>query len=128
MQVCLVGEFFHKFVGVTRALCKNDDAAALAARAELLEFSDDIVVGHLNFGNDNDFRAAADTRVKREVAAVSAHDFHDGNTFVRRHSVADLIDSVEDRIASGIEAERVVGIGKVVVDRAGNTDRGETEF
>ena len=128
VQIGALGQRFHEVVGVSGALGEHDNAAALSACAELGKLIHDVVGGHLDFGHDNDFRAAADTCVEREVAAVSAHDLDDGNTLVRGHGVANLIDSVEYRVAGGVEAQRVIGVGKVVVDSAGNADSREAQL
>lgn len=74
------------------------------------------------FGNDDVFRAARDCRIKSDVAAVSAHDFKHHDTTVRSRRVAKFHNRVDDGVASGVEADRVVGVSKVVVDRAGDTD------
>ena len=62
------------------------------------------------FGNDDVFRAARDCRIKSDVAAISAHDFKHHDTAVRSRRVAKFHNRVDDGVASGVEADRVVGV------------------
>ena len=59
---------------------------------------------------------------------MSAHDLNDRDTFVRGHRIAQLIYYINASIYGSVEAERVIGIFKVVVYRAGNTYRGNAVF
>ena len=43
---------------------------------------------------------------------------------MRRHRIAEFIDNIEAGVHRRIESERIIGVLQIVVDRAGNTDRG----
>ena len=43
-------------------------------------------------------------------------------------SIADLIDGVEGIVHCGIEADRGLGAGDIVIDSAGNADHGKLEL
>ena len=44
------------------------------------------------------------------------------------HGVAQLVDALDGGVGGGVKADTVVGAGNVIVDRAGNSDDGNTIF
>ncbi len=79
-----------------------------------------------NFGYDDNFRPRSDPRIQSDIAAMAPHHFHNGNTFVRIHRIAQFVDHVKTRIDSRIETKRIIGIFKIVVNSPGDPDRRNT--
>lgn len=113
-----------KFVCRRNTFRKDDNVGMFPVRTAAVDAAHHVLHIIGDFGNNNDLRAARNTRMQSNIAAATPHDFHDADALVRGHRVAQLIDDVETGVHGGIEAERVIGIFEVVVDRAGNADRG----
>ena len=110
------------FLFVASAFRKDDNVRGFALFLALLDVFRDSLNVVRNFGNENIFRAAADTRIQSDVAATSAHNFNERNAIVRSHGVAKIVDRPKHGVHGCVETEGVVGISEIVVDRAGNAD------
>ena len=97
----------------------------LAVGARTVDAHDDVVHVVGDLGHDDDLCARRDARIEGDVAAVAAHHFDDGDALVRIHRITQLVDDFEAGIHRRIEAQRIVGIFEVVVDGAGDADRGD---
>ena len=53
---------------------------------------------------------------------MSAHNFDNGNTFVRGHGIAELVNDIQASIYRRIKTEGIIGVRQVVVNRTGDTD------
>ena len=106
----------------------NDDVGVFAVRTGTIDTRCNCIHIKGKFRHDDDFRTRCNTAVKRDVAAMSTHNFYNGNTFVRGHRITQFVDDVQAGIYRRIETERVVGIFKVVVNRTGDTDGGNAVF
>ena len=85
----------------------------LQGRADLVDiegdFRDQCVLG-----------AGGDCRGQRQVAAVAPHGFDHEGPVVGRSGVLEAVYGVEDVVQCGIDPQRHVGEGDVVVDRGGD--------
>ena len=115
-------QLFGKLFRTHDTFGHHDDVGMFSACTRTIDAHDDIVHIERNFRHDDNLRARSNPAVKRDIAAVSAHDLYDGNTLVRSHCIAELIDDIETSIHRGIEAERIIGILQIVVDCSGNPD------
>ena len=113
--------------GIPCALGDDDGRARVTLGNQLGKAVGDVRNGPLNFRHNADFRAGAGAGLERDVAAVAAHDLHNGRAVVGAAGRADGADIVHTRIDGGVVAERHLGIGEVVVDGAGDTDTGDAK-
>ena len=105
-----------------RALGDDDDrerpAAALAAAQVLADLLDvERALGH-----EDRVGAAGHAGVHGDPAGVAAHDLADDHAVVRLGGGVQAVDRVGGDLHGGLEAERVVGAGEVVVDRLRHAD------
>ena len=113
-------------LSVEYALGNNNEHTSLARVLRLEDTRDSGVLIKSNLGDRNSNRTRRDTRLERDLAAVTSHNLNHVATRVRLTGVAKLIDSLKSGVHSGIKADGVVGCGDIVVDRAGNADGGDT--
>ena len=73
-------------------------------------------------GHEDDVGAAGHARVGGDPAGMAAHDLHDHDAVVGLRRGVQPVDRVGGDLHRGVEAEGVVGAGKVVVDRLGHAD------
>ncbi len=110
------------------AFCNNDNIRTLSVRTGTVDPRNNIVHIVCDFGYDDNFRSRSYARIQSNIAAMSAHDFNDGDAFVRSHRIAQFIDDIEAGIDRSIEAERIIGIFEIVIDRSRDSDRRNSEF
>ena len=75
-----------------------------------------------NLRDENYMRAAGDSGVKRDPAAIAAHHLDHHHAMMRFRSGVNLVDGVGYGVQGGIKAERDLGGGKIVVDRLRHAD------
>src|SRR6478736_9859998 len=83
-------------------------------------------LGQRALGDDDDRGAAGEARPDRDVADVAAHDLDDEDAVVALGRRVQSVDGVGADLDGGLEAERHLGEGDVVVDRLGHADDGKT--
>ena len=115
-------QLLGKLVRGANAFRNDNDIRVLTVRPRTIYFHYYIVKVENHLGDDYYFRAARNTRKQGYIAATPAHNLDNRNPLVRSHRVAKLVDNVNTGVYSSIEAERIVGIFKVVVNRARDTD------
>ena len=81
-----------------------------------------------NFGQQNPVRAAGNAGMQRDPAGMAAHHLQHDDAAVGASGIAQAIDGLHIDADSGVEAERVVGFGEVVVHRFGHADRRNAVF
>src|SRR5579862_2680801 len=101
----------------TRAFRNHHDSGPFAAAMAVLDAVADVVEAERNLGDDDGFGAAAERNRERDKARVAAHHLNTEDAFVRKGRIADAVDRLERGVDRGVEADRVVGAGDVVVDR-----------
>ena len=105
-----------------RAFGRHDDgptpAPPLASHQVVAHFVH--VVG--NLGTQNDLGRRRDAREEGDPAGVAAHQLDDEDAVVRVGGRVQPLDRCGRDVDRGVEAERDVGAGEVVVDRLRNTD------
>ena len=99
--------------------------AALAALAN--RFGDFFHVVR-NLGNQNHIRSARNARAERQPTGAMSHDFHDHDAMMTVGRAVQAIDRFGRNPERGVETERHVGHGDVVVDRLGQRDDVEPFF
>ncbi len=87
--------------------------AALAA----LQLRDDRLDPVGDLGDQDHVRAAGDPALEREEAGVSPHHLEHHHPLVRLGGGVQLVDRVGAGRPRGVEAERLLGAGEIVVDR-----------
>ncbi len=73
-------------------------------------------------GQQHQVRFAGDAGMSGDPAGVAAHHLDDEDAPVRGRRRVQPVDGVAGRLHRGVEAERLVGAGDVVVDRLGQAD------
>ncbi len=111
-----------------RAFRDDDDAAAFSAADAAIDRSTHGFDRLFLLGRDDRLGAATDSDLHRDEARASAHDFDDENPVVRACGIADPVDRVERGIDRGIEPDRILGSGDIVINRPGNSDAGKIVF
>src|SRR5215471_3257734 len=87
--------------------------------APLNRFADGLK-GKGDFRKQNDLRAAGDAGMKRNPARVAAHDFNEHDAMMAFGGGVKAVDGFGGNDDGGVETERHVGGGKIVVDGLGN--------
>ena len=82
-------------------------------------------MGH--FGQHDIFRFPGDACLQCDVAAVSAHDLHDCNAVVREHGIPDFGDLANNAVDGRVKADGVIRVSQIVVDGAGQANRGHAQ-
>ena len=104
------------------ALGDDDDAVAAARRVAPLDALDDAVDVVGDLGQQDDVGVAGDARVHRDPARVAAHDLDDHDALVRLGGGVQPVDRLGRDGDGGVEAERRLRAGQVVVDRLRDAD------
>ena len=125
--VLLAGDQRHlAAVARDRALGDDDDRGVLALEARLHPRADVLDVEGL-LGDQHHAGAAGDAGVQRDPAGVAAHHLDDQHAVVRLGGRVQAVDRLGGDVDRGVEAEREVGAGQVVVDRLGHADDVDAE-
>ena len=98
------------------ALGDNDDGKLPSAIDPFADQSANFIEAELPFRNKDAIRAAGHAGMRGDPARMPAHHFHHHHAFVGFRRRVQAVDSFRDDLHGGIEAERVVGPCKVVVD------------
>ena len=118
-------QFFGKFFRRGDAFRKHDDVAVLTVGTAAVDTQDNVFHVVRDLGHDDDLCTAGNAGIQRNVAAAAPHHFHDADTFVRGHGVAQLVDDIQTGVDGRIESECIICIFEVVVDGAGDADGGD---
>ena len=128
-RILVVGEFLLIFflgeLGVflgDRALRYDDDRKAASVLVSLLNSFYDFVDVIRDFRNQDDVRAACDSRVERKPADLMSHDLHDEDAPVGARCRVDVVDALRRDIDRALESECHIGAPQIVVDRLGECD------
>src|SRR5438552_54458 len=70
----------------------------------------------LLFRDENASRAAGHSRMDGDPARMASHDFDHHDAFMRFRCGAQPVNSLRHDLNGGVESERVIGSGEVVVD------------
>src|SRR5215469_8168175 len=100
----------------------DHNAEVAAAGVAQLDGLGDFVDVEGSFGDQDHVGAAGDAAVHGDPACVTTHDFHHHHAVVRFGRGVHAIDGAGGHVDCGVEAEGVVGSGKIVVDSLGNSD------
>src|SRR5260370_16511033 len=95
----------------------HDYRRALAAAMALLDAVADVVEAERDFRDHDRLRSAAERDRDRDKPTVTAHHLDAENSFVGECGVGNRGDWVERGVHRGIEADRIVGAGNIVVYR-----------
>ena len=93
-------------------------AAGLVALFSRLQDAHQIVGTHVHFRGHHGHRTGGDAGLQRDESAVSSHNLHEKQPVVAVRGVADLVDSVDDRVDCRVEANGAVGPAQIVVNGA----------
>src|SRR5262249_17699987 len=104
------------------ALADDDDGEVLAARVPLPDPLRDLLEVDRDLGHEDHVGAAGDAAHHRDPARVAAHHLDDHHAVVRLGGRVEAVDRLGRDEDGGVEAERVVGAGEVVVDRLRDAD------
>ena len=104
------------------ALADDDDREVLAALVPVLDLAARLLDRDRLLGDQDHVRAAGDPAHDRDPARVPAHDLDDHDAVVRLGGRVQPVDRLGADRDGGVEAERVVGRGQVVVDRLRDAD------
>ncbi len=110
------------------ALGDHHDAVMLAVIVVVLEQRANVVDVDFLLGNENDMRAAGDSRSIGNPAGVAAHDFNDDHAIMRVGRSVDAVDGLGGDHDRCVVAECLVGAADVVVDRLGNANGVDAVF
>ena len=82
----------------------------------------------LFFGEHNVFSTADHTAPDSDITSISAHNFHNGATFVRAGSVTQFIQGVHTSVDSSVKTDGVFCVVHIQVDGSRDTDAVYTAF
>src|SRR5271156_6832410 len=105
-----------------RSFGNDHDGRAFAAAMAVLDTIADVVEAERQLRHDDGLGAAAKRDRDCDKARVAPHHLDAKDALVGERRVADAVDSLERGVDGGIEADRVVGAGDVVVDRRGDDE------
>ncbi len=119
-----------------RALRDHHDRERRPAAVAVQDLVAHLVDVERLLGDEDDVGTAGETRVQRDPAGMAAHDLAHHHAVVALGGGVQAVDRVRRDLHRGVEAERHVGRGEVVVDRLGDAHdvhalgaqlRGDTE-
>ena len=105
-----------------RPLGHDDDRERGAVGLAALEPLADLVEVERPLGHEDHVGAAGEAGVAGDPAGVAAHHLDDDHAVVRLRGRVQAVDRVGRDLHRGLEAEREVGAGEVVVDRLRDAD------
>ena len=112
----------------TDALRYDDHEVRVARKAGILNALHHVALEiELMFGNEHRRRADRNADIQSKEARIPTHHLDDRTTLMGLHRVAQLIDTVDRRVAGGIKADRIIRAANVVVNRCRDADRRNTE-
>ena len=114
--------------GVPRAFGDDDGCARVAHVDQAGEAVGGLLNRPRHLRHEADFRAGTGGGLQGDIAAVTAHDLHHARTVVGTAGCADGADIVDAGVDGGVIAQRHLGIGEVVVNRAGDAHAGDAQF
>src|SRR5439155_8105059 len=107
------------------ALADDDDREILALRVTAADVLARLLDGDRMLGDENHVGAAGDAAHHRDPAGVTTHHLDDHDAVVRLRGRVQSVDRLGRDEHCGVEAERVVRRGEVVVDRLRDADDAE---
>src|SRR5579885_3466160 len=108
--------------GQVAALADDDDREVLSACVPAPDLAADLLDVDRPFRDEDHVRAAGDAAHHGDPAGVAAHHLHHHDAVVRLGGRVQPVDRLRADRDGGVEAERVVGAGEVVVDRLRHPD------
>ena len=118
----------RQFVNITHMFGNRHDRVFFTFRDTRFDFVYQVFTAEFNFRNHNEFTATGNGRSQRQIATITAHHFHHGNTLVRRRGVTQTVDRFYNGAQRSEETDSVVSAFDVVVDSARQTDAREAHF
>jgi hypothetical protein len=110
------------------ALGDDDDREVAALGVAPAQAVADLVHVERALGHEDHVSAAGEAAVRRDPARMAAHHLDDDDAVVRLRRGVEPVDRVGRDLHGGLEAEREVGAGEVVVDRLGDADDGDARL
>ena len=108
----------RQFVNITHMFGNRHDRVFFTFRDTRFDFVYQVFTAEFNFRNHNEFTATGNGRSQRQIATITAHHFHHGNTLVRRRGVTQTVDRFYNGAQRSEETDSVVSAFDVVVDSA----------
>ena len=109
---------FNKLRLIACAFGKDNHVRRFATLCRLLNAFGNFSEIDFDFRNENVFASACKTCVKRNIAAVSTHNFYYRNTLVSRVRISKMVNCPKHGVYSRIETDCKIGVSKVVVNRS----------
>ena len=118
----------RQFVNITHMFGNRHDRVFFTFRDTRFDFVYQVFTAEFNFRNHNEFTATGNSRSQRQIATITAHHFHHGNTLVRRRGVTQTVDRFYNGAQRSEETDSVVSAFDVVVDSTRQADAREAHF